>query len=362
MDAIFNLFKVRFNDLDRIISTNCPDIDPRTKVNVYINLEPVLRKLMSVYTNNYTKVSKIDLKEFTSNVINLAAHYRLFFSKNKLYSRIYLYIPTPQPSYINSSFNNEYRQTYYHNMTKNVRYKNMTNMVSDATEIVQLICEYIEGVYFIESGSIENSVVPMIIKKENKDNYYDFIISTDIYDFQYVNYGFDVIVPKKEKSYILNKSNLIETIKLKEHVINDITVPSEMLPFILSVLGSKRRDIQKVTRMGFITILKTIDKARKNNLINDSTFNINLLCSIVRSDLACSLLNNFYMTDINSQYSTLGQYDTYFITKQIKDKFDDESLKKINDKFFGENPIMLVEVTSGTNLKQSIKKVNLFSV
>lgn len=362
MDRTFNLFKVRFNVLDDLFSQQCKHITPNSRVNVYINMEPVLRKLLSVTNENYSRVSKINLKEFTSNIINLAAHYRLFFSKHKLYSKIYVYIPTPQSSYINTSFIDEYRQGYYHNMTKNAKYKNLGNVISDSQEIVQLISEYIEGVYFIESGSIENSLIPYIINSENNDNFDNFIVSNDPYDFQYVNHGFNIIVPKKENSYIVNKDNLIDILKQREHVESDIEPGSLVYPFILSIMGDKRRNIPKISRMGLVTILKTIDKAIKQNIITDRTFNINLLSGIVREDYASILLNNFYCTDIKSQFSRLGQYDTYFITKQIKDKYDEESLKKINDLYFSETPIMLLEACSGSRFKETERSTDIFNL
>lgn len=362
MDRTFNLFKVRFNVLDDLFSRQCKYITKDSRVNVFINMEPVLRKLLSVTNEDYSRVSKINLKEFTSNIINLAAHYRLFFAKNKLYSRIYVYIPTPQSAYINSTFIEEYRQGYYHNMTKNAKYKNLGNVISDSQEIVQLISEYIEGVYFIESGSIENSVIPYIINSENNDNFHNFIVSNDPYDFQYANLGFDIIVPKKEDSYIVNKDNLIRCLKTRERVETDLEPGPLVYPFILSIMGDKRRSIPKISRMGLMTILKTIDKAISNNIITDRTFNINLLSSIVRDDYSSILLNNFYATDIKSQYSRLGQYDTYFISKQIKDKYDEESLKKINDLYFSETPIMLLEACSGTKFKEKEKDTSIFNL
>lgn len=363
MDIAFNLFKVKFTILDDLLSSECSYLNSDSKVNVFINLEQVMRKLLNVTNEKYSRVSSINVKEFTSNVINLASHYRLFFSKNKIYSKVYLYFQTPQSSYINSSFIPEYRDTYYHNMTKHPRYKNLGNVISDSIEIIQLICEYIEGVYFIESGSIENSLVPMIVNSEIDDSsFHNFIVSNDPYDFQYVNNGFDIIYPKKEQSTIINKDNLISFIKDKEKVESTSTPNTMTYPFILSIIGDKRRNIPKMSRMGLATILKTIDKAISNHTITDKTFNINLLTNIVREDFRPILLNNYYAIDLKNQFNMLGSHDIYFITKQIKDKFDDESLKKINDLYFAEVPIQLIEVCSGTKFKDKQSSSDIFKL
>lgn len=363
MDATFNLFKVRFTVLDELLSSECKYLTKDSKVNVYINLEQVMRKLLNVTNEKYSRVSKINVKEFTSNVINLASHYRLFFSKNKMYSRIYLYFPTPQSSYINSSLVSDYRDTYYRNLTKHPQYKNLGNIVSDSIDIIQLICEYIEGVYFIESGSIENSLIPLIVDREQDENgFNNFIVSNDPYDFQYVNYGFDIIYPKKENSRIINKDNLMETVKDIERVQSDSNPNTMTYPFMLSIIGDKRRNIPKMSRMGLATILKTIDKAIEKQVITDKTFNINMLVNIVRDDFKATLLNNYYAIDLNTQINMLGSHDIYFITKQIKDKFDDDSLKKINDLYFSEVPIQLIEVCSGTKYKDKEDSSDLFKL
>ena len=57
-------------------------------------------------------------------------------------------------------------------------------------------------------------------------------------------------------------------------------------------------------------------------------------------------MNNFYCTDIDFQLLSLNTRDHYNIISQLKDKFDNVSLKKINDKYFTEYPLQLIEVTS----------------
>ena len=51
--------------------------------------------------------------------------------------------------------------------------------------------------------------------------------------------------------------------------------------------------------------------------------------------------------------------DLYVITSQIVDKFDNETLKKLNDKYFELYPIQLMELTSGSKFLRKEKK-NIF--
>ena len=81
-------------------------------------------------------------------------------------------------------------------------------MITETIPFLHLITEYIDGVYFIESSQVENSLVPYIIEKEN-NNKINFIISGDIYDIQMVNHNFNVILPKGDNSFICTDKNII---------------------------------------------------------------------------------------------------------------------------------------------------------
>ena len=111
MDPLFNMFKIRFTILDNIISSN-NDIKPDDKINVFINVESILKLFMNIKMEEYLRVSNEErVLEFISNLINLAAHYRLYFSKNKLYSRVYLIMP----NILSERFNNRvYRGSLYY--------------------------------------------------------------------------------------------------------------------------------------------------------------------------------------------------------------------------------------------------------
>jgi len=58
------------------------------------------------------------------------------------------------------------------------------------------------------------------------------------------------------------------------------------------------------------------------------------------------LILNYNLTDIESQYNRLNKKDLFSIYDQLKDKLDNVSLKKINNKLFIKDPLMLVEITT----------------
>jgi hypothetical protein len=72
------------------------------------------------------------------------------------------------------------------------------------------------------------------------------------------------------------------------------------------------------------------------------------------------LLNNFYCIDLDTQFQMLNIKDLYTINEQIVDKFDNASLKNINDQYFGSYPLYLLELTAADKLKKKKEKKNIF--
>lgn len=361
MDAIFNMYKVRFSKLDELITKHCTEMTRNSKVNVFINLEPIIRKLASRNVEEYMKVRTEEKSyEIISNFVNLASHYRLFFSKNKIYSKVYLIINFPFKAYYkNRIINPEYRKHYQHRFTKDSSISVFNNTLINAMPFVKLILEYVEGVYLINSNSLESSLIPRIITDEQKDDEVNFMLSTDKYDYQYANKGFYIIHPNKDNSYIIDRDNLIQSIKLENKIINNILVSPDLYTFIISLAGDKYRNIDKIRRIGLGSILKFIKKATDDNIISPTTTNINILSNIIKEEYRPLLLSNYFCIDVDQQFKLLNIQDIYSIKSQLVDKFDNVALQNINNQYFRHSPIYLMELTSGTNLKKSTKQ-NIF--
>lgn len=358
MDVIFNLFKIKYTKLDELLTKHCTTLKPNSNINLFINFESLMKKLYNSNIMEYLKVCKNKEEEIISNIINLAAHYRLFFSKNKIYSKIYFYMGFPFKShYKNKLINPDYRKLYNEKYSKGNEIFVFSELLNNTIPIVKIIFEYIEGVYFINSNLIEPSLIPYIITKDSMNNTFNLILSKEKYDYQYVNKDFYLLNPKQENSYIIDSQNIIENVKIDNKVYNDLTVSSKYLSFILSLLGDKYRNIEKIKSIGLSGVIKSINKAIEQNKIGENVFNINILSNIIKEEYRKDLLNNFYCTDIDTQYSMLNIKDIYSITEQLIDKFDNVQLKKLNDQYFINSPIYLMELMSGNKLKNQTKSV-----
>ena len=361
MDIIFNLFKIKFRKLDELIEKHCSNIDCKSQFNIFINLDPIINKLSSSKIDEYLKVKKDRSFEFISNIINLAAHYRLFFTKNKVYSKVYIYMGTPSiTSYKNHVILPNYRSYYNHKYSKDPNNFILNSTMSEIIPFTKIILEYVEGVYLIQSEHIESSLVPHIITKSNDTNSNNFIVTTDRYDYQYTCKDFYIIRPKRDESYIITKESLINEFKLENKITNELQIDYMFYPFILSILGDKYRSIEKIKRIGLSTIIKMMCKAIDIRIIGKNVYNINILSNLIKDEYKELLIQNYNCTDLDSQLQLLNIKDLYTITSQILDKFDNVSLRKLNDQYFINNPLMLMELVSATKLITKQTKTNIF--
>jgi hypothetical protein len=352
------IFKIKYAKLDELFTRYCPEINPSSKVNLFINLEPVLKKLSAANVDDYLKVKNSEkIYEMIANIINLATHYRMFFTKNKIYSKIYLYMGHPfNTTYLNQEILSDYRKDYKHKYSKDDKFFVLSSTMHNAIETAKIILEYVEGVYLLTSDSIEPAVIPKIIMEENKDSAVNIILTNDRYEYQYVNKGCYILRPKQNDSYMVTKENVIRIIKQEEKVSSDLEVGSNFIPFMLSLHGDKSRNIGKLKGLGISGLIKILDKAIKENLIGKDVSNINILERIVKPEYLTLLRTNYLCTDIDAQYMRLNVRNIYDITTQVVDKFDNVQLKRMNDEFFRQYPIHLLELTEANKLLKSRKK------
>lgn len=359
MDPIFNMHKVKFSKLDELLSVHSPELNPGDKVNVFINLESVLKKLTAAYIDDYLKIKSQEKQyEMISNMINLISHYRLFFTKNKIYSNIYLYMNFPfEKPYKNRLFNPDYRKYYEHRYTEDKRTKMLNYVMENTIPIAKIILEYVENVHFISAENVESSMVPQIINQISDNKVQgNFIVTTDRYDYQYALMGYKIIRPKKDHSYVVTDKNLINVMKMEEKIIQEATVEPTFYPFILSMLEDKYRNITKIRGVGLSKIITAINKAIDLDIINSNVKSIHLLSTIIKEDHRQLLVNNFNCIDIPTQTAMLNSRDYQNIKVQCVNKFDNVSLKKLNDKYFRFHPISLLELTSANTLIKKKKK------
>ena len=350
IDPIFNARKIKFAVLDRL-----KIIEPQIqRVHVYINLESVFNRLIQSRLNNFV-VANIKEKEdknkfqlsLIANIINLAQHYRLYFAKCRIDSRIILYWNYPVSSnYLNRKHILDYRSYYNHKMFHNDECQFIVDSIQDIASLLRKLVAFINEVYLINGGNVESSLVPLIMEENVFNDYKDtqkIIISDSKYDFQYVNYGYTVIESAKDESVLVTKDNVMDILKDRNNIKSEPTVPATLLPFVTCLLGDRYRNIPKLAGVGLSTIIKVINKGLDNHTITENTVNVDMLAKIITVQYQERFRNNYLCTSLSYQLKEVTPLDISLIRQQIVDKFDDRTLRQMNERYFLHCPIMMID-------------------
>ena len=356
IDKIFNAHKIKFEKMNLLFgSVGIRDIIDR--VNIFINLESIIHCIHNQTVEEFIlSMDKTETKNFhfsiISNILNLAGHYRRFFTKNRIKTNIVLFMNEydKYTSLNNTMFLKHYRERFIYDYTDNPNYE-ATNMVLESViRVLRTIVSYVEGVYLVTSNRLESSLVPLLLcDSKTLDGQLNILITRDEYDLQYVNKNFLVMYPKGDESYIVTKENLFNIIREKHEIKNSHKLPAYLIIFILSIVGDKRRGIGKIKGCGWKTIYKGLHKLFKELDISDAeVIGLEHLIMAIKDGPDDSnkekIANSIMCVDLDRQLSMVSEPQKLSITKQLVDKYENDALKNLNSKYFEMYPINVVEL------------------
>ena len=349
-DMIFNCYKSKFDKLDLLFNQ---ETNSKIKsVNIFINLESILNKLHIGDVEDWLSAMKKSEKRkyhysIIVNIFNLAAHYRRYFTKNKIKSNIVFFM-NDYDKY--SNFNNklfipEYRDKFIYNYTQNIKYTSINYILSVVVKNIRLISDYIENVYYVSTDRLESSIIPELILNK-LDGKINLLITSDEYDLQYVNKNFLIIYRYYDKMSIITKKNLFNFLCEKYEIKPKYELPNYILTFALSVTGSKRRSIPKIPGWSWKSIYKAIWKLYQETDISENEIVQleHLIAAIKKEDKKEIITNNYMCTDIDRQCKMVSDSQLTSVTQQLKDLYEFDVLKDLNERYFTEEPIMIQEL------------------
>lgn len=345
MELYFNMYKIKYIILNELLK----DIEFKKgeEINIFINLESVIKKI------KYTTEDKENIFYgpkrnllLISCIFNLIAHYRRYFDKRGLCSRVFIYGPEGiDVDYLNREYSKDYRKSITIQETTDTAavgniYRKIIPMLKD-------IIAYVKDVYFITSGIIEPSVMPYLINVMLPNNNKNFLITSDVYEYQYTKENFYILKPKMEKSLLIDKNNIMDVLKYRVKCKSSLEPDVNFISFILSIIGDSYRGIPKINKVGISTIFKLIDTGIKNNIINNEVENINILLEIVEEYNQNQIMLNYLCTSIREQEKRISASEEAYIKNQLINKHDAGYLRDVNDKYFMEFPLNIIEINSG---------------
>ena len=349
----FNIMKIKYPTYDQSFN-DLSIIGPTDSVNVFISIESVLHYLSNIRDLDKKVVTEKECPTIlTADLLNLAAHYKRFFRDNDLETRVFLYMTDlDSDDFYEFNINDDYRSYYLNKFNGNPRISSLTEFwKNEVLPNASKIAEFIPNVYVINAKNIDSAVVPMIIAEKYPGSK-NVIVTSDIFDTQYSYLsGWCVHYIRKTPlhssiSYNL-KGYLKEIFKREPDQASEVNLFSNLSFYLLllSVIGDKLRSIDPIRRIGSVSVMKAIRNGINSGLINYGTESIDLIKRIFPEDIQEEIENNFYQYSIKNKFSHLSDMDKYNITKQIIDRFDNNSLLALNGGKYYFHQLMLNELT-----------------
>lgn len=358
IEPILNMYKIRYEELNKMIQ-----FKEGKYLNIFINLNSVLNSFYN------SKISAPTLRElngkdtliFSSGIINIIAHYRHYFWK-------YYKVPTTFYIYYNDgnipTKNKKYNPNYMHyqhiqRSENNPEFGQMNMLFNKNIKLIKMIIEYIYDAYFIENNNVDIGImIYKIIQDTSGPDRQNLILTRDKYDFQLIRYnpintGLIYMVPKHIRW--MSPNDIMQKVVNSD---NDFGNYINYLGLLYAIGGIPSRSLAGIKGIGVKKAFKLIKKywdSKDFFTPNISDFIIKeILSQNNLSDCVDYIIGQYKSIDIEFGVNyLLNDADNFYLSEYIyKNKYDNESIIALNDKYYRRQPINLIYLAEGCNLKK----------
>lgn len=347
----FNLVKIRYQVYDESL-TSMGFLEPTDKVNVFINIETVLKYLSMTKDLEKKLIVNRNFPDYMeSDIINIAAHYKDFFRGNGLDTKVYLYMTdlNSEVEYFKETrYVDEFRSYYMNKYTSNPKFILLGDRLrQEIIPDVKTICDFIPNVYFIHSKNIDGGLIPYIIGQAMPDRK-NLIVSGDMHDTQY-SYEPSFIDHLHVRGYNANvleasTKGYLKTISKSDTIspeLIDLFKNGSFYRVLLACMGDKYRSVDGIRGIKFAKMVHILKNALNEQRITKDTRNASLLADLFPEDVKEHIYQNLQALDIKNEYEMLLDGDKKQTLAQIVDRSDINALQHLNRTKFSNNQLRL---------------------
>lgn len=315
---LFSKF-IKYDILDQLmVNTKSATMLLYKPVDIYIDIQSVYKRVLSETLLN------TDVKVLSVNILNLAGHYRHYFSRRGINNRVYL-VNGLNNNTIVSKLNAENKHLF---------------------AIVQKLVQYFPLVYYIEKDYNSSAIIMGLIQSETiPHSHNSFIISNDVYSYQ-----IPALVPSafllrpSTNTKLITTNTVIDSMYPRKGSIVTSDLSSALLPVIMAYHKCPELGMQMLNN--FKTTINIIrDKIANNKILN------NYNSPIMFKNESEEILNRLYLSDLMSITRTyINSYEALINSWKVYKPYDISVLANALDNLFNTdeenilNYIFLLEV------------------
>lgn len=317
-----------------------------TELNIFIDLYSVLH---SIFSSNYS-VDISDQTSLASAIINMCAHYRSYFKTLGVATKFYL-VSSWNCCDINMKFVPRYNADFISKL--NIPMYN--EIVNTNLGLLELLCPYLPGIYYIKSNrNYESSVIIGYLIEKISNGVANLVITRDLYPLQL--------------TYMYPKTALLFPIKAYNGDNSLIIPPNEHQSYkyvFWDVVGYRRKikanGLYNISPVNFSLYSALFRFPERYMLpIMSSKQAVDLITDLVGSEDIKISMQQLYqkyssilpVTNIENRFNTLdieymlNYYRNDPESKSIKlqDLEDHGNVNMINSTYFEKNPIDLAKL------------------
>ena len=351
INAILNSKKIKYSVLKELINDLPEDTE---ELNLFISVESIMKHFYNKKVNEiFNSLTNDDKYILSSELINIAAHYRHFFwSRYNITTNFYFYYSSEKAEHNREIFN-DYRLSYYNKtIDDKVEFKALNKLINTNLKLANIISEYLPNIYFIDTKTLEPSVLVQYIvgKIKNIPEITNLVLTNNTLDYQLVNLPRTFILEMKmDDSYIISKNNIYKTLLKKSKTRDNSILDSSFYTSVLAISGFKKYDIEGLKGSGLIKTIAKLERDITNNKITNDEISSNLLLTAdkIYEDNTDIIKRNYKLLSYEYQRKQITPKEIHNIDLQLNNKSDNVSLMEINRMYYEQYPLMLIELMEG---------------
>lgn len=320
-------------------------------MNIFINLDDFFHILHKPLIDNEFQTCGVDAaKQFSSNILNLLAHYKHWAIKyHHINVKVYGIYTCYTRTFKNSLYISNYREKFKDRFNLETGYCYFVNSaIYDSVKIFTTIGQYIPDIYLIDSRYLEPSCVPYYIGEKVNIADWNMLITRDTYDLQYAYKDrWTVLLPKGDNSTIIHRGNMWNYINEKDHIYRDdrdIQYNPALYIYAKAIVGDNYRNIPRLRRIGWKTLFTILDLVKDNhpNEVSDYILQQELISYLKGKKVTDDEFDaNLHAVSVEMQSDLIISIDATVIKHQLIDRIDYDALNRLNREVFIRFPLRL---------------------